>query len=114
MDIFSAVLKTALLFTGITAGCIAVTWPFFAYRLVRHENVALHDGDAVGLRKTRLYMLATVSVGWLAAAVIGLALQRGLTLDSWELCGLPFSIGWAYAMFVVPLRFWDRLNPWRS
>lgn len=30
MDFFSLVVKTALLFTGIAAGYIAVTWPFFA------------------------------------------------------------------------------------
>lgn len=113
MDIFSAVLKTALFFTGIAAGYIAVTWPFFAYRLVRDGNETLPADAAAGVRKSRAYLLAVVGLGWLAAAVIGLALQRGLSLDSWVLCGMPFSLGWAYAMFAVPLRLWHRLGPWR-
>ncbi len=114
MDLFALVVKTALLFTGIAAGYIAVTWPFFAYRLVCHENEMLDLSDPIGVRKTRLYMLATVALGWLAAAVIGLALQRGLSTESWILCGFPFSIGWAFAMFATPLRLWYRLRPWRS
>jgi len=113
MDIFYAVLKTALFFVGIAAGYIAVTWPFFAYRLVLDGNETLPDDAAAGVRKSRAYLLAVVGLGWLAAAVIGLALQRGLSLDSWVLCGMPFSLGWAYAMFAVPLRFWHRLGPWR-
>ncbi len=113
MDLFSLVVKTALLFTGIAAGYIAVTWPFFAYRLVCNESELLCERDDAGVHRTRGYLLAVVALGWLAAATIGLALQRGLTLDSWELCGMPFSLGWAYAMFVIPLRFWGRLNPWR-
>jgi hypothetical protein len=113
MDIFSGVLKTALFFTGIAAGYIAVTWPFFAYRLVRDGHEILPADAAAGVRKSRAYLLAVVGLGWLASAVIGLALQRGLSLDSWALCGMPFSLGWAYAMFAVPLRFWNRLGPWR-
>lgn len=114
MDIFSVVVKTAMLLTGIAAGYIAVTWPFFAYRLVCDEKEIHQERDAAGVYKTRAYLLAVVALGWLASATIGLALQRGLSLDGWVLCGMPFSLGWAYAMFAVPLRFWHRLNSWRS
>lgn len=114
MDLLLLVIGTALFFVGMGFGYVAVTWPFFAYRLVCQENEMLDLSDPIGVRKTRLHMLATVSVGWLAAAVIGLGLQRVLPPASWTLCGFPFSIGWAFAMFATPLRLWYRLRPWRD
>ncbi|GEM_PF-904496 len=114
MDLLLLVMKTAMFFVGIGLGYVAVTWPFFAYRLVCHENDNCDLGDQCGVRKTRLYMLGTVGVGWLAAAVIGLALQREISPVSWMYFGLPFSLGWAFAMFAIPLRLWHRLLPWRG
>lgn len=112
MDILFLAISTALFFVGIALGYAAVTWLFFARRLVCRENEMADFSDANGVRKTRLYLLATVAVGWLAVAVVGLGLQRELSSASWLLCGLPFSMGLAYAVFAAPLRLWYRLRPW--
>lgn len=114
MGILSTVLATACLFFGIALGYIGVIWPFFARRLVYHEYESMQNHDAVGVRKTRYCLLALVALGWLLTATVGLALQLAMSADNFMLCGRPFSLGLAFAMFAVPLRFWHRLKPWRS
>lgn len=114
MDHLPLIIKTVVFFVGIVCGYVAVTWPFFARRLVCNQDELTQQRDATGIRKTRAYFLGVIALGWLATVVIGLSLERGLTADNWMLCGMPFAMGLAYAMFAAPLRLWHRLNPWRN
>lgn len=114
MDLLLLVTSIAIVYVGIAVGHCALTWLFFARHLIGGEYEMPDLSDASGLRKTRIYFLGTVAVGWIAAAAIGFSLHRGLSLETWRLCGLPFTIGWAFAMFAGPLRLWSRLRPWRT
>lgn len=114
MDHLPLIIKTVVFFVGIACGYVAVTLPFFARRLVcDHSELGL-ERDATGMSKTRAYFLGVVALGWLAAVVIGLSLERWLTPNNWMLFGMPFAMGLAYAMIAAPLRLWHRLKPWRS
>ena len=114
MEVIIVLVRTAMFLVGTALGYTAVTWPLFARRLVSPEGVLLDHSDKASVRPTRWFMFGLVALGWLTAVVIGLALQRELQPFTWVNFGFPFAIGWAFAMFAVPVRLWYRLLPWRG